>query len=198
MEGQNMYEYVVSPAKQPIWKLKRTLAIIGYIVYAITVFGIGVYTKLLLPMMALVPLSTWILIFFTWRYVAVEYEYSFVSGTMTLTKILGGRARKKVLEVRIKELHMIAPYDGDYIKQAEAFKPEKSYDFVSSMQSPDLYFALLELVLGLLYLVVALRNLLLKFSFLVEELLLNFEQFVLLYYLGLFVRVVNDALVLCL
>jgi hypothetical protein len=63
---------------------------------------------------------------------------------MTLTKILGGRARKKVLEVRIKELHMIAPYDGDYIKQAEAFKPEKSYDFVSSMQSPDLYFALLE------------------------------------------------------
>ena len=95
-------------------------------------------------MMALVPLSTWILVFFTWRYVAVEYEYSFVSGTMTLTKILGGRARKKVLEVRIKELHTIAPYDGDYIKQAEAFKPEKSYDFVSSMQSPDLYFALFE------------------------------------------------------
>jgi len=144
MEGQNMYEYVVSPAKQPIWKLKRTLAVIGYIVYAITVFSVGAYTKLLLPMMALVPLSTWILVFFTWRYVAVEYEYSFVSGTMTLNKILGGRARKKVLEVRIKELHTIAPYDGDYIKQAEAFKPEKSYDFVSSMQSPDVYFALFE------------------------------------------------------
>ena len=104
-----MYEYVVSPAKQPIWKLKRTLAVIGYIVYAVTVFSVGAYTKLLLPMMALVPLSTWILVFFTWRYVAVEYEYSFVSGTMTLTKILGGRARKKVLEVRIKELHTIAP-----------------------------------------------------------------------------------------
>ena len=144
MEGQNMYEYVVSPAKQPVWRLKRILAIIGYIVYALTVFGVGAYTRLLLPVIALVPLSTWILIFFTWRYVAVEYEYSFVSGSMTLNKILGGRARRKVLEVRIKELHMIAPYDGDYIKKAEEFKPEKSYDFVSSMQSPDLYFALFE------------------------------------------------------
>jgi hypothetical protein len=144
MEGQNMYEYVVSPAKQPIWRLRRVLAILGYLVYAGGVFAVGVMSKLLVPMMALVPLSTWILVYFTWRYVAVEYEYSFVSGSMTLTKILGGRARKKVLEVRIKELHMIAPYDGDYIKQAEAFKPEKSYDFVSSMQTPDLYFALLE------------------------------------------------------
>ena len=144
MEGQNMYEYVVSPAKQPIWRLKRTLAIIGYVIYAGTVFGIGAYTRLLLPVMALVPLSTWILIFFTWRYVAVEYEYSFVSGTMTLSKILGGRARKKVLDIRIKELHTIAPYDGDYIKKAEEFQPEKSYDFVSSMQSPDVYYALFE------------------------------------------------------
>jgi hypothetical protein len=95
-------------------------------------------------MLALVPLSTWILVWFTWPFVSVDYEYSFVSGSMTLTKIMAGRKRKKVLELRIKELHTIAPYEGDYIRQAEAFKPERSYDFVSSMQSPDLYFALFE------------------------------------------------------
>ncbi|MBQ7338158.1 MAG: hypothetical protein IJW40_06860 [Clostridia bacterium] len=139
-----MYEYVVSPAKQPIWRLKRVLAIIGYIAYALIFFIVGVVTQFLVPMMALIPLTTWILIWFTWRYVSVEYEYSFVSGIMTLTKILGGRTRKKVLEVRIKEMHVIAPYDGEYIKQAEAYKPEKTYDFTSSMQSPDLYFALFE------------------------------------------------------
>ena len=139
-----MYEYVVSPAKQPVWRLRRVLAVLGYILYAGVVFGLGVRSQLLVPMLALVPLSTWILVYFTWRYVAVEYEYSFVSGTMTLTKILGSRSRKKVLEVRIKEMHVIAPYDGDYIKRAEEYKPEKSYDFVSSMQSPDVYFALFE------------------------------------------------------
>jgi hypothetical protein len=57
---------------------------------------------------------------------------------------LGGRSRKKVLELRIKELRTIAPYDGDYIKQAEQYLPEKSFDFSSSMQSPDLYFSLFE------------------------------------------------------
>ena len=139
-----MYEYVVSPAKQPVWRLKRTLAIIGYVVYALGVFIFGASTEFMVYLLALVPLSTWMLVFFTWRYVAVEYEYSFVSGTMTLSKILGGRARKRVLDIRIKELHTIAPYDGDYIKKAEEFQPEKSYDFVSSMQSPDVYYALFE------------------------------------------------------
>ncbi len=144
MEGQNMYEYVVSPAKQPIWRLRRILAIIGYCVYAVVVFSVGAMTKLLLPFIALVPLSTWILAWATWPFVSVEYEYSFVSGSMTLTRILGGRRRRKVLELRIKDLHTIAPYDGEYIAKAEAFAPERSYDFVSSMQSPDLYFALFE------------------------------------------------------
>ena len=144
MEGQNVYEYVVSPAKQPIWRLKRVLAIIGYIAYAVIVFSVGAMTKLLMPMMALVPLTTWMLVWFTWGFVSVEYEYSFVSGTMTLTKILAGRRRKKVVDIHIKEMHVIAPFDGDYIKQAEQYAPEKTYDFTSSMQSPDLYFALFE------------------------------------------------------
>ena len=144
MEGQNMYEYVVSPAKQPAWRVKRLLAIIGYIIYALAFFILGAMSKFLIYMLALVPLSTWILVWFTWPFVSVDYEYSFVSGSMTLTKIMAGRKRKKVLELRIKELHTIAPYEGDYIRQAEAFKPERSYDFVSSMQSPDLYFALFE------------------------------------------------------
>jgi hypothetical protein len=144
MEGQNMYEYVVSPKAQPVWKIKRVLAVVGYIIFALVLFAVGLKTRLLVPMLALLPLCTWMLVWFTWRYVSVEYEYSFVSGVMTLSKILGGRSRKKVLELRIKELRTIAPYDGDYIKQAEQYLPEKSFDFSSSMQSPDLYFSLFE------------------------------------------------------
>lgn len=142
--GQNVYEYVVSPAKQPIWRLRRVLAVLGYITYACVVFTLGAISKLLVPMLALVPLSTWILVFFTWRYVSVEYEYSFVSGAMTLTKIFGGRSRRSVLEVRIKNMHVIAPYNDTYCPKAQSFNPEKTFCFVSSMQSPDVYFALFE------------------------------------------------------
>lgn len=144
MEGQNMYEYVVSPKAQPAWKIKRLLAVLGYILYVVVLFTVGIISRLLVPCLALVPLSTWMLIWFTWRYVSVEYEYSFVSGTMTLNHILGGRNRKKVVDIRIKNAVAIAPYDGEYIKTAEQYAPEKTYDFCSSMQSPDLYFLLFE------------------------------------------------------
>lgn len=144
MEGFNIYEYVVSPKNQPVWRLKRTLAVIGYVLYALVVFFVGFRTRLLVPMLALVPLTTWMLVWFTWRYVSVEYEYSFVSGSMTFSKILGGRSRKRVLEIRIKDMHTVAPYEGEYIRQAEQYAPEQSYDFTSTLQSPDVYYALFE------------------------------------------------------
>lgn len=144
MEDQNLYEYVASPKKQPIFRLKRALMVLGYSVYVVALLIVGFTTRLLVPMMALVPLSTWILVWLTWRYVAVEYEYSLAGGFMTLNKIYGGRSRKKVAEIRIKDMSMIAPFDGDYIKEAERYAPERTVDFTSDLQKPEVYFALYE------------------------------------------------------
>lgn len=144
MEDQNLYEYVASPKKQPIFRMKRALMVLGYIVYVVALLIVGFTTRLLVPMMALVPLSTWILVWLTWRYVAVEYEYSLAGGFMTLNKIYGGRSRKKVAEIRIKDMSMIAPFDGDYIKEAERYAPERTVDFTSDLQKPEVYFALYE------------------------------------------------------
>ena len=144
MEDQNLYEYVTSPKKQPIFRLKRALMVLGYIVYVVALLIVGFTTRLLVPMMALVPLSTWILVWLTWRYVAVEYEYSLAGGFMTLNKIYGGRSRKKVAEIRIKDMGMIAPFDVDYIKEAERYAPERTVDFTSDLQKPEVYFALYE------------------------------------------------------
>lgn len=144
MEEQNICEYVVSPAKQPAWRLKRLLAIAGYVVYALTFFFVGMTLRLIVPMMALIPLTTWILVWFTWPLVSIEYEYSIVSGNMILCRIGAGRVRRRVAEIHIKDMHAIAPYDGDYIKAAEQYAPEQTIDFTSSMQSPDVYYALYE------------------------------------------------------
>ncbi len=144
MEDQNLYEYVTSPKKQPIFRLKRVLMVLGYIVYDVALLIVGFTTRLLVPMMALVPLSTWILVWLTWRYVAVEYEYSLAGGFMTLNKIYGGRSRKKVADIRIKDMTLIAPFDGDYIKEAERYAPERTIDFTSDLQKPEVYIALYE------------------------------------------------------
>jgi hypothetical protein len=144
MEDQNLYEYVVSPKKQPVWRLKRALMLLAYAAYVTVLLVVGLTTRLLVPMMALVPLSTWIIVWLTWRYVSVEYEYSFVGGVMTLSKILGGRGRKKVADIRIKDMTMVAPFEGDFIKQAERYAPERTVDFTSDLQKPEVYFALYE------------------------------------------------------
>lgn len=144
MEDQNIYEYVTSPKKQPAFRAKRALMLLGYGVYVVSLLIVGFTTRLLVPMLALVPLSTWILVWFTWRYVAVEYEYSFVGGMMVLSYIYGGRSRKKIAEIRIKDMTLIAPFEGEYVTEAEKYAPERTVDFTSDLQRDDVYFALYE------------------------------------------------------
>lgn len=144
MDPSQTYEYVTSPKKQASYKLKRVLMILAYVVYVVALLIVGFTTRLFVPMMALVPLSTWIIVWLTWRYVSVEYEYSMTGGIMTLNKIYGGRSRKKVADIRIKDMTLIAPFEGEYITQAERYAPERTVDFTSDLQKPEVYIALYE------------------------------------------------------
>ena len=148
MEDQNLYEYVTSPKKQTSFRVKRLLMILGYVVYDAALLIIGLATPLFVPMMALIPLSTWILVWFTWRYVSIEYEYSFAGGMMILSYVYGGKSRKKIAEIRIKDMTMIAPFEGDYVKEAEKYAPERTLDFTSDLQRDDVYQSLESLING--------------------------------------------------
>jgi hypothetical protein len=144
MDPSSTYEYVASPRKQPAYRFKRALMIIAYVLYVVVLLIVGMTTKLLVPMLALIPLSLWIIVFFTWRYVSVEYEYSLTGGVMTVSKIFGGRTRKRVAEIAIKDVSRIAPFEGDYIAEAERYAPERTVDITADLQRPNVYFALYE------------------------------------------------------
>ena len=63
-----------------------------------------------IPMLvALLPVTLWIVIFFTWRFVSVEHEYVVSSGVMTFTDVLGGRTRRVLFAVSVKDMTEIAP-----------------------------------------------------------------------------------------
>lgn len=144
MDLSATYEYVVSPKKQAKYKAGRALMLLAYAAYVTVLLIVGLNTRLLVPMMALIPLSTWIIVWLTWRYVSVEYEYSLMGGIMTLNKIFGGRSRKKVADIRIKDMKLVAPFEGEYMKQAEQYAPERTVDFTSDLQKPEVYFVLYE------------------------------------------------------
>ena len=59
----------------------------------------------------LLSIITW---YFTWPFVNIEYEYTTASGDLQFTKIYGGKKRSTILEKKIKEMELIAPYTSEY------------------------------------------------------------------------------------
>ena len=76
------------------------------------------------------------------RSLLVEYEYSYFTGVLTVTKILGSRSRKLLAKVTIREISAIYPCNEIYAARIDAFGEEKTVFAASSEQSPDLYAAL--------------------------------------------------------
>lgn len=121
---------------------KRICLIAIYVLCVLILLGLGFITRIFVPFLALIPLCIWMLVFFTWRYVDVEFEISLISGTLTLSKIFGGRSRKRILEVRIKDMVAILPYTEENYEKVLRFSPTVEYRALSSNSSENAYFAL--------------------------------------------------------
>ena len=143
MEEFASFEHVVAQKKEGKWKMLRGLAIGGYVLFALAYFTI-VALILHLPMLCFgIPVFTWMVVYFTWPYVSVEYSYHINSGTLVFSKIYGGRKKKKVMEVKLKDMTVIAPLsDPTYKAQLDAFAPEVTYSALSGTDAPDVYFGI--------------------------------------------------------
>ena len=137
------FEYAVAEAKTKKLKLKKAGLVYAYVLWG-AIALIGGSSTGFLPILCFIPLTIWILVFLTWKYTQVEYEYSFFSGKLTVSKILGGRTRKKITEVSIRELSSVLPYTNRNVEQANAYGAKNTYFAASSIEAPDLYVALWE------------------------------------------------------
>jgi len=145
MNDFETYEYVVAQKKTGKYALRKLILIVCYIVYTLVLLAVGMLTRLAAPLLALTPLTLAIIIFFTWRYVNIEYEYSITSGEVTVSKILGGRSRHEMVQFRLRDCSMIAPLqDRMWSEKAELFAAEKSWSALSSEDAEDAYFAAYE------------------------------------------------------
>ena len=142
MSEFSTYEYAVSEKKTVKLLLKKLCLLFIYFLFVVAWFIFGFVSKFF-PLLALMPVTLWMLVFFTWRYVNVEYEYSMTSGDITFSKIYGNRQRKKVIEFKIKDCTLIAPFDKSEAK-ARDYSPEKVYYMLSDINAPSAYVALLE------------------------------------------------------
>ena len=110
----NYTEYTVVQKAEGVWLIRRILMILFYAAYTIAFFLLPTIGPVKIPMLiALLPVTLWIVIFFTWRFVSVEHEYTVCSGVMTFTDILGGRTRRVLFAVSVKDMTEIAPLPAD-------------------------------------------------------------------------------------
>ncbi len=145
MNEVSSFEFVVKQKIEGKWLLARIGLFAFYILYVIGMLIAGILSRILVPFLALIPISLWIIVFITWRYVSVEYEYALLGGTLTFTKIFGGRSRKKIFSVPLRDACRIAPLEDSMAADAaRAYRPEREFSAISSLKAPDIYFMLFE------------------------------------------------------
>ncbi len=123
--------------------LKRILLILGYLLFAVvySVIFLGPFIKI--PgVIAFLPLFIWILIFFTWRFVSIEYEYYILDGEFRMLEVYGSKSSRELCRVRVSAMKTIAPYRDANKAAADAIDSANRIEAVSSMSAPDIYYGI--------------------------------------------------------
>ena len=140
--GGAPFECVVAEKKTAALKMKKLALVLLYVMWVVVWLAVGAITKLLAYLFALVPISLWVIIFLTWRYTQVQYEYSFFAGEITVSRILNDRFRKVMLKVHIRAIEKVLPCTDDHKAEIERFEAQKTVFAASDENAPGLCVAL--------------------------------------------------------
>ncbi|MBO5702626.1 MAG: hypothetical protein J6S71_09320 [Clostridia bacterium] len=138
------YEYTVEQKPEGKFRFMKFAFISLYILYPVIFMAI-LFIIQLFQLFALVAVTEWMLVYFTWKYTKPEYEYSVTSGRVTFSVIHGKRSRKEMLNFAIKDCLQIAPAtEREWVERLELYDPELVFSAVASSESPDRYYAAFE------------------------------------------------------
>jgi hypothetical protein len=138
------YEYTVEQKPEGKFRLMKFAFMSLYIIYPLIFMAI-LFIIQIFQLFALVAVTEWMLVYFTWKYTKPEYEYSVTSGRVTFSVIHGKRSRKEMLTFAIKDCLQIAPAtEREWVERLELYDPELVFSAVSSTESPDRYYAAFE------------------------------------------------------
>ncbi|ADD03031.1 conserved hypothetical protein [Thermoanaerobacter italicus Ab9] len=121
-----------------------------------TLFSIGVVVAALIIVFGVIPLipivrNLWIFFLFLFAYLAyylirsrnIEFEYSLTNSELDVDKIIDQKKRKHVISVDCRDFEVMAKINSN--KFTQDIKTIKNrIEAVSSMSSPDVYFAVFE------------------------------------------------------
>ena len=140
--GGSPYEYVVTPKMTPALRMKKLFFIALYILWGGGLIIVGAAVRIIAPLLAFIPVTLWMLVFFTWKYTKVAYEYSFWGGEIKVNRMLGEKSRRTLVTVKIRDLKAVYPCKNSDRAEIKEFAPEKEIFAASSEDAERLVAAL--------------------------------------------------------
>lgn len=149
--SSNYAEFVVEKKVEGTYKLQRMLMVLFYLAVFAGILGIvALVNKLtgglglfMVPLFCLAPLAAWMLHFFTWGFVSIEYSYTVDHSYMTVEKVMGGKKKKELFKAQVKDFEVIAPYTEEVKASFKQNPPAKVIEAVGSLSDPDIYYTAL-------------------------------------------------------
>lgn len=144
-------EHVVERKKEGLYRFKRAGIFAAWIIIplfiVIACMALSSLDGLIFLRFSifLIPLFVWLglkLAPITLAYGSEAYEYSISSGEMTVSKIYGDRFRRDWVTLNLTKLEACAPYTPAYNSDAENGSFRQIYRAVSTMNAPNVYFAI--------------------------------------------------------
>ncbi|MBQ4064875.1 MAG: hypothetical protein IJD10_02120 [Clostridia bacterium] len=141
-------EYAVEKKYEGKFGAMRRLAIALYILFPIVVLLILLAVNVMIAavtVLVLIPLAPTFLAFVIRKihghFFKIEYEYQVASGELVISEIRNKRSRKDLITITMANVETVAPYRDSYKDECDKGSYDRIIDAVSSMNSPDLYFA---------------------------------------------------------
>lgn len=142
-DSPSYVDYVIAKKAEGKTLVLKYLLIVAYVVFVAAYFAVCYYTRFI-PVFAICPIFTWILIFLTWRFVSFDVYYTFEHGSMEFGKI---KKRKKnllrspKLKIDIQKTSLIMPYK-DALLSDEYKRVKAVHDFSPTLTSDKLVMAI--------------------------------------------------------
>jgi hypothetical protein len=133
------YEYTVAQKHEGKWRAYRWLMLGGYAAFAVTYFLIAYLTRFI-PIVAVLPLFIWMLVFFTYKYVNPEYKYKITAGHLTFYKNFGKKSYE-ILKIKLCDAMYIMPLENA-LEKIRDVEPKVTHSALPSKICTDSYIIL--------------------------------------------------------
>lgn len=140
MANVQTYEKIIK-VQNARTRAKLISCLLFYVLYLLVWIFAGILNPESSPLIFLAGvLSCLLIVLITWKYLFIEFEYSFCQGTLSISKIYGKRRRKDLLEANLHKLLLISQATDEIIQNADMrFKPESRVSAVSSEYAENIW-----------------------------------------------------------